>query len=97
MQKKDLQQKSVSKKKKSQDSEGAKMYMIVIMLIYAFLVLLVLISVVKPNKIGKDDTDREKAAYLIRNMQEHTVTQKILEQLKNKEYRKKFGIFIDQT
>lgn len=72
------------------DPKGAFLYMVVIMLIFAAIVLLILVAKVKPRKLNVTDTaDREKAEYLLRNMQEHVVTEKILEQLRNREYRSK--------
>lgn len=72
------------------DPKGEILYMIVIMLIFAIIVVLILVAKVKPSRINLNEmADREKAEYLLRNMQEHVVTENILEQLRDTEYRSK--------
>ncbi|RNA43017.1 hypothetical protein BpHYR1_008530 [Brachionus plicatilis] len=76
--------------KNESDPKGQILYMIVIMLIFAIIVVMILVTKVKPRKINLSEmADREKAEYLLRNMQEHVVTENILEQLRDKEYRSK--------
>jgi hypothetical protein len=82
--------KSKLKKYDDYDAKGAKMYICVVLSLYSISLILLLLSRIKPaTKKYKEDKDRERAEFLIKSMQEQTVTKGILEQLSNKEYRDK--------
>lgn len=72
------------------DPKGEILYMMTIFSIFAMIVFLIIAAKVKPRKMDFNEiADREKARYLLRNMEEHVITENILEQLRNKEYRTK--------
>jgi hypothetical protein len=73
------------------DSSGALMYIIFFLFIYGLIVVLVLLSKIKPtsNKKYRDDDTNEKTSHLLAKMQELSVTKSILEQLKDQSYRDK--------
>ncbi len=81
------------------DSNGALIYIIFFLFIYGLIVVLVLLSKIKPtkNKYRDDDTN-EKTSHLLAKMQELSVTKSILEQLKDQEYRDKlWSIYREDT
>ena len=72
------------------DSSGARIYIVGMVFIFAFIVFLLLLIRIKPSvKYHKDKLDREKAEHLLRGMEEQLVTKKILEQLRNEKFREK--------
>lgn len=67
---------------------GARNYVIIVLLFYGAIVVVVLFIRIKPKKKPKkEDTDRQRAEYLLRGMRDDLVTKKILEQLSDKSYR----------
>lgn len=72
------------------DITGAKLYVVLLLSIYAIITLLILASRVKPaTEANKERREIVRAEYLLQRVQEHTETQNILEQLSDQSYREK--------
>ena len=80
---------SRKKSKIIHDEFGPIMYVIVVMLWYGIFATLAVVLYLKKKRWNHDENSIENAQTFIRCMEEETVTKTILEQLRNKAYRKK--------